>query len=194
MPSLTRQQVAALCRNLSSPVARVRYGAGKLLVLASEQDPRSLYHSFDFFAELLDGPNTILRWNATRILGNLAVVDRLDKLDELLPRYFAPVAGPEMIGAANAIQAAAAIALAKPNLADRIAGEIIKVDGASYRTAECRNVAIGHAIASLSRFFPQIRRPAKVLAFVRAQVSNTRPSTRAKAEKFLRKWCARRAA
>jgi hypothetical protein len=93
-----------------------------------------------------------------------------------------------MIGAANAIQGAADIALAKPHLADRIAREIVKVRHARYATPECRNIAAGHAIQALDRFFEHIRQKKPVLAFVEYELNNPRPATRKKAEKFWTKW------
>jgi hypothetical protein len=93
-----------------------------------------------------------------------------------------------MIGAANAIAAAANIALAKPHLADRIVKEILKVERASYQRPECRNVAIGHAIQSFDRFFRHVGNTRPVLAFVKRQLDNSRPATRKKAERFLKRW------
>ena len=108
-------------------------------------------------------------------------------MEKLLPRYLAPIAGNEMIGAANAIQGAADIALAKPHLAGRIARAILQVSHAHYATPECRNVAAGHAIQALDRFFEQIPQKKPLLAFVEAELANPRPATRKKAEKFLKK-------
>ena len=95
--------------------------------------------------------------------------------------------GPEMIAAATAMQGAAAIALAKPHLAGRLAHAIMRVSGARYKTDECRNVATGHAIQALGKFVNLVEDQGAVVAFVRAQLDNPRPATRKKAEAFLRK-------
>ena len=78
--------------------------------------------------------------------------------------------------------------MAQPYLADKIARRILEVERATYATPECRNVAIGHAIASLDRLFPIIADKRAVQRFVSRQRNNTRPPTRKKAERFLRKW------
>jgi hypothetical protein len=91
-------------------------------------------------------------------------------------------------GAANAIAAAASIALAKPHLADRIVKEILKVERATYTTPECRNVAIGHAIRSFDRFLGHVKNRRAVLAFVTRQLDNPRPATSKKAGTFLKRW------
>jgi hypothetical protein len=104
-------------------------------------------------------------------------------LDKLLQ----PIPGPQMIAAANVMQAAAVIAAAQPLLADKLAAGILRVSRAKYETNECHNVAIGHAIQSLGRFPESIRRQAAVVNFVRRQLDNPRPATRRKAGRFLKK-------
>ena len=188
MPCSTAEQVNTLCDGLASPEARTKYGSAKQLCRLSEQDPDLLYPRFDFFVHLLDGEIRILRWNSSRILGHLARVDSEGRIDKLLDRYLAPITGHELIAAANTIQGAADIALAKPYLADRIAREIVKVGRANYATPECRNVAAGHAIQALDRFFEHIQNKKAVLAFVESQLKNSRPATRKKAERFWAKW------
>jgi hypothetical protein len=188
MPCSTPEQVTALCEGLASPEARTKYGSARQLVRLSEEDPGLLYPRFDFFTHLMEGDSRIFRWNASRILGHLARVDSEGRIDRLLNRFLAPIARQEMIGAANAIHGAADIALAKPHLADRIAREVLKVSRANYATPECRNIAAGHAIQTLDRFFPNIQKKKAVLAFVESQIENPRPATRKKAGKFLAKW------
>ncbi len=58
---------------------------------------------------------------------------------------------------------------------------------ARYRTPECRNVAIGHAILALGDFFDLLDNPRPVLRFVRNQIQNSRRATRNKAEQFLKR-------
>ncbi len=172
---------------LASENTTVRYRAAKVLRRVSERRPPLLYPHFDVFVRLFEGSNTIHRWNATFILGNLAPADRENRLEAIFDRFFAPILGTELIGAANVIVAAASIAEAKPHLANRIAARILDVERASYGTPECRNVAIGHAIKSLDRFFPSISDSRGVLDFVSRQLENPRPATRRKAAAFLKR-------
>ena len=92
-----------------------------------------------------------------------------------------------MITAANVIGSAAKIALAKPELVDKIARQILKVEKAEYQTAECRNVAIGHAIKSLDQFFDHVSQQQAVVKFVRRQLTNRRNAVRKKAAEFLKR-------
>ena len=171
---------------LSTETARVKFGCAKALRVLSETRPDLLYPRFDFFVRLLDHPNKIFQWEAARVLSQLARVDAGEKFTTIFDKYFAPIGGPVMITAANVIRGGARIAAAKPHLADLIAAELLKVDRARYRTPECRNVAIGHAVVALGDFFELLRHPAPALRFMRKQIKNSRPATRKKAEQFLK--------
>lgn len=183
----TASQIDQLCDGLASPQARAKYGSARELVRVSEQDPELLYPRFDFFAGLLSSQARILRWNAIRILGNLARADRAHRLEKMLDRYLAPIRGPEMIAAAQTMHGAAEIARAQPELADRIARAILGVSRARYATPECRQVAAGHAMRALDHFFDAVSDKPRVRRFVAAQLANPRPATRKKAEQFLRR-------
>jgi hypothetical protein len=136
---------------------------------------------------MLDSANSFLKWGAIITIGNLASLDSENKFEKIYAKYFAPVHGPVMITAANIIESASKIALAKPHLREKITKEILKVNNAKYQTDECRNVAIGHAIDSLDRYFEQIKNKKPVMDFVRQQLENTRAPVRKRAEKFVKK-------
>ena len=174
-----------LTMGLEAEQSRFKYGCAKALRMLSEAHPDLLYPRFDFFLRQLDHQNKILQWEAARVLSQLARVDTERKLEAAFAKYFSPIPGPVMITAAHVIKGGARIARAKPDLADRIASEILKVAQARYQTPECRNVAVGHAIAALGNFFDLLNHPEPVLRFVRKQTRNSHPATRKKAQQFL---------
>lgn len=174
-------------QGLESDTARIKYGSEKVLRLISEKEPKILYPHFDFFASLLDNENNFLKWGAIITIANLAAADSEGKFEKIFNKYFAPIPGPKLIPAGNVIGSAAKIALAKPQLTDKIANEVLKVEKAKYQTTECRNIALGHAIKLFDRFFDQITDKEPVINLVRKQLKNTRNATRKKAEKFLDK-------
>jgi len=170
---------------LNAERARVKFGCAKALRDCGERRPELLYPEFDYFVRQLRHRNKILQWEAARMLSFLASVDVQRKFDRIFRRYFAPIRGPEMITAATVIQSGARVAGAKPYLADRIAGEILKVERGRYQTPTCRDIAIGHAIAALSSCYWLLNDRGRVLRFVRRQTRNARPATRKKAQRFL---------
>jgi hypothetical protein len=183
-PELVEVLIAAT----DSKIARMKFGASKVLRTLSGVAPALVYPHFAFFRRQLKHENSILKWNAMLVLANLAAVDREGKLDPAVDSYLAPISGPNLIDASNTIRGAAAIALAKPHLANMIARRILEVERASYAAAECRNVAIGHAIRALDQFFTAIDDKSSVQRFISRQVKNRRPATRSKAKSFLKKW------
>ncbi len=179
--------LSELIDGLGAEKARVKYGCAKILRIISDEAPGLLYSRFAFFADLLDSDNNIFKWGAIHVIANLATVDTEDRIEAIFERYFAPIPGPALITAANVIAGAAKIALAKPQLTERITKELLKVEKARYKTTECRNVALGHAIKAFDQFFDQIKDKGPVVAFVRRQLENTRNATRKKAEVFLKR-------
>jgi len=172
---------------LGADKARVKYGCAKVLRIISDKAPELLYPRIDYYIDLLDNDNNILKWEAIYVIANLAAVDTEDRIEAIFERYFGPIPGPALITAGNVIAGAAKIAKAKPQLTERIVGELLKVEKAQYKTTECGNVALGHAIKAFDQFFDQIRDKKPVIAFVRRQLENTRNATRNKAEAFLKK-------
>ncbi len=173
---------------LQSQQADLKFGCAKIIRIVSEQEPALVYPHIEVFIDLLDSDNNILKWNGIGVLANLASVDRDAKIDKVLRRYLAPIKGDVMITAANVMAGAAKIALAKPELTSRIENQMLKVEDAEYQTPECRDVALGHAIAAFDQFFDQAKRKKTIRQFVQRQLDNSRNATAKKAEKFLRKW------
>ena len=182
----TPELLAEVIDGLGADKARVKYGCAKILRIISDEAPELLYPRIDFFIDLLDSDNNILKWEGIHVLANLAAVDTKGRIEAIFDTYFEPIPGPTLITAANVIAGAAKIAQAKPQLTERIVRELLKVEKAQYKTTECRNVALGHAIKAFAQFFDQIRNQGPVIAFVRRQLENPRDATRKKAGVFLK--------
>jgi hypothetical protein len=182
-PKLLDSMFAAV----SAKEARPKFDASKAVRLLAERAPELVYPHFGRLQKLLRHENSIIRWNAMLALGSLAPVDTRRRLDRMLAEYLAPICGKHLIDASNTIRGATVIAMAKPHLADKIANSVMAVEHATYATPECRNVAIGHAIKSLSRLYPMVQDKNAVQDFVSRQTKNPRHAVRKKAEQFLRK-------
>jgi hypothetical protein len=182
-----REDMTALLDGLDAKAAGVKFGCAKVLRIISEKKPEALYPYFDRLTSFLESDNAILRWGAIIILSNLAAVDSAQRFARLFRGYYGVIAGPDMIAAANVMAASPKIARAHPRMAERIKNEILKVERATYKTAECRNVALGHAIDALAAFYDLIRERDTVLAFVRRQLGNPRRAVALRAARFLKR-------
>lgn len=185
--------IKLLMEGVTAGKGSVRFGYSKVLRRISEQRPELVYPYFSTFRELSVCDNSFLKWDAIAILSNLTRVDTENRFDAIFHDYYAPLAGPVMITAANIIGCSATIAKAKPYLAQQITKEILKVENAAFEnrgepSPECRNVAIGHAIGALDQIFDQIEEKERVCGFVERQLHNSRKAVVQKAEKFLKKY------
>jgi hypothetical protein len=146
---------------------------------------------FEVFIRMLDSDNSFLKWGAIMTVANLAAVDRENRFQSIFRKYYAPIGGPVMVTAANIIGSSATIVRARPELADSITKEILKVEKARYLnkgepSPECRNVVIGQAIDAFDQFYDRIGPKTRVVNFVKRQLSNTRKQVVKKAERFIR--------
>jgi len=172
---------------LEQPKARVKFGCAKVLLLASESSPKTILPYWEQLTARMNHENKILQWSAMLTLANLAPVASLPIVEALLPRLLAPIHGPVMITAANAIRSATGFALAHPSLAPWVSRKILEVETGDYQTAECRNVVIGHALQMLDRLMPLLKDKEPVLQFAQRQLQNSRPATRRRAQAFVSK-------
>ena len=181
-------RLRSVIEGVSSSDTCEKYRAVKTLKFLSEDAPEILYPYWNELLGLLDHDSAFIRWDAMRMIANLAHIDHENRMPRALDRLLKPIGGHEMVGAANAIQAAAIIAQVRPELAKRIVPSILDVERAVYKTPECRNVVIGHALTALNGCFEQIGSAQEaVLRFAKGQLKNPRASTRRKAGTFLKR-------
>ncbi len=175
---------------ISSQKATVRYGCAKVLLDLSEEYPEKLYPCIDSFIDLLENQYRVLIWNAMAIIANLARVDRDKKFDLIFDRYYRFLKDEYMVTVANVVGNSGKIAVSKPYLADKIAGELLKVESISttpHLTEECKRVIAEKTIKSLNIFFDKISNKDKVLSFVQRQKNSSRKTLREEAENFIKR-------
>ena len=182
-----------LLEGTRSPKAAIRYGCGKVLMDLSAEHPENLYPYWDAFIELLDSKYRILTWNAMAVIANLAKVDKEQKFNSIIDKYFGFLKNEYMVTVANVVGNSGKIALAKPELIPRITAELLKVEQISvspHLTEECKRVIAEKAVGTFDLFFDKVEgeERKKVLAFVKRQMNSSRGTLRAKAAEFLKKW------
>lgn len=191
----SKHQVPAIVEALQVEKSPRKYSCEKTLRLLSEKRPEWIYPYFDLFVSMLQSDNSFLKWGAIVTLSNLTAVDIDGKFEHVFGQYFKPLRGPEMITASNIVGASVRIVHSKPELADRIADEILKVETATYLnkgapSPECRNVVTGQAIDTFDQIYGYLGTKSPILKFVARQENNPRKSVARKVERFLRKYSA----
>lgn len=183
-PALTSAQVPAVVKRMAAPSGTDRFDAGKALCATAAKDPARVYPHFDTFAALLDSDSKIVCWNALQIIALLAAADVGRKLDAVLDKYLSFIRGNNLVSAANAIGGATRIGCCRPDLVERLIPAILEVEHATYKTPECRNVAIGQALDTFQELGPSVCRRPDVVAFILRQRANTRAAVAKSAERM----------
>lgn len=176
-----------ILNGMQSSKARVKFGSAKMLRIISEKDPKVLYPHMNFFIDLLESENNILRWITIDVIGNLSNVDTKKKFDEIFNRYYALLSNEGMVTVAHVVDNSGKIALAKPYLRDKITFNLLKLEDIP-RNEECKNILLGKAILSLGMYYDQVDNKEEIISFVERQLTNPRNSTKKKAEKFLKRF------
>lgn len=175
---------------VSSTNPRIKFGCAKTLSKISEKNPEKLYKEMNFFINLLDNENKIIRWNAMDVIANLTRVDTKKKFEDIFTKYYGFINADSMVTIAHVVDNSGKIALAKPHLINKITNEILNLEKISIKprlTQECKNILFGKAIIIFDQYFDHIEKPKEVVSFIKRQLKNTRAATKIKAEKFMKK-------
>jgi hypothetical protein len=180
--------VPEVIRGLGSPGATAKFKCARILKTLSGNRPEMLYPYFDFFMSLTEDSNSIVKWNAIDIIAGLCAVDSDGKFPGVFEKFYGLLSAGELITAAHVVENSGRIANARPELLDKIADELLKVEAVPLPTEECRNILRGKAIEALGECFGRVKNRDEVVAFVKKQLGNPRPATRKKAAVFLKKY------
>ena len=183
--------IPAIINGINSTNPRIKFGCAKILSKLSQEKPEKLYKEIDFFTDMLDHKNNIIKWNAMDILANLSRVDTKNKFDNIFDKYFELLNDDTMITLGHVVDNSSIIANAKPHLAEKITKNLLKLEKIKTKpkvTKECKNILYGKAILAFDKYYSNIDNREEVISFVKRQLKNSRLSTKVKAEKFLKKY------
>jgi len=176
-----------ILNGVSSGNSRIKFKSAKILRIISDKNPKMLYPEMDFFINLLDSENNIIKWNAMDVIANLTFVDSKNKFDKIFDKYYGFLYEGNLITAGHVVDNSGKIAKAKPNLQSKITSELLKVEKIPLPTEECRNILLGKVILSFGQYIDQVKDKEEMISLAKVQLNNTRNATKKKAEKFLKK-------
>jgi hypothetical protein len=179
-PTLIASLIAAL-----SDKSTARLKAANKLQLVSQVNPGVLYPHFEVFANLLGSSSSVLLWNSIIILSHLVKVDTGRLFDNVIDKYYAHLWDGKLVTAANILGSSGRIARCRPDLTGRVTFELLKVDEIPLPTAECREVARGHVLASLAEYINIQKIDQPVHEFIVRCSASHRPAVKKKAEELL---------
>jgi hypothetical protein len=182
-----RKLLPEVMNGLTSDRPQIKYKCGKALMILSKESPKVIYHKWDDFVKLLKSENTFMKSIGITIIANLTRVDTKNKFEKIFERFYRLLDDDSMITASNIAGLSGVIAQAKPKLQTKITNRLINIDS-THHSLECKNIIKGKAILSFDEYFEETRNKKRILEFVKVELKNSRPATKKKAEKFVKKW------
>ena len=176
--------MAELLDNLWSKKETIRYNSHKVLALISEEQPKTLYSSWDYLVKFLDSDNTYHKLSAVILLANITSVDRDGKFEKIFDKFYGLLEDRSFITAAYVSQASGKIALAKPKLQSKITNRLLRIDE-THHQQERKDLAKAGIIEAFEQYYDQTRNKKKIVEFVEKQLNCESPKARKKAKEFL---------
>lgn len=105
-----------LLTGIYSTNPRIKFESAKVLRIISGRNPEMLYSRMEFFVNLLDNENNILKWNAMDIVANLTKIDSYNKFNDLFKKFYSYLYEGSLITASHVVDNSGKIALSKPEL------------------------------------------------------------------------------
>jgi len=176
--------LSELVNNLKSKEETVRYNSYKVILLISEEQPDVIYPRWDFLESMMDGSNAYWRSSSARLIGNLARVDKENKFEKILDRYY-NLLNDSVIVAYTITACSGRIAKAKLKLQAKITEKLLNIDKTNQKH---KDLIKAGAIESFSEYFEEAKNKKKILKFVKEQLGCESPKTRKIAKEFLKRW------
>lgn len=175
-----------LLNNLLSKDNNLRYNSFKAILLISEKNPSILYSKWDFFVKLLDSKNAFHRSEALNIIAHLTKSDKEKKFEDLFEKYYSLLDDEKVMIAAHISEVSGMIAMAKPNLQNKITEKLLSID-TTHHEQQRKDLIKAGAIKSFERYFKESKDKEKIVQFIKNQVNCQSPKTQKIAKEFLKK-------
>ena len=176
--------MAELLDNLRAKNETIRYNSHKVLILITEEQPQTLYHNWDYFAEFLKSDNTYHKLSAILLLANLTKIDKNKKFEKVFDQFYGLLNDRSFITAAYLAGASGKIVKAKPKLQTRITNRLLSIDK-THHEKERKDLVKTYIIEAFEEYFDQARSKKRIIEFVKKQLNCKSPKTRKAAKEFL---------
>jgi hypothetical protein len=178
--------ISELLERVLSKKEKIRFTCFKVLLFISEEHPKVLYPKWDFFADLLNSPNTYHKYIAIYIIANLAKDDPQNRFEKIFNKYYGLLDDESVIPPAHVAANSAKIARAKPDLQTKITNRLLNIDKTHHKP-ERKDLIKGYVIETFSELFQEAKDKKRILQFVKEQLESKSPRTKKKAKEFLKK-------
>jgi hypothetical protein len=173
-----------LLDGLLSKNCAVRYKNFKAVYVISEDHPEVLYPKWDFFQNMLNSENNTFRFYAIHVLANLARIDKEDRINRIFETFYSILDGDALVPACHVAYVSGKIAVAKPELADRITTRLLNLDKGAYKH---RELVQANALKAFSEYFSKITDKERIVTLAKELKKNKSTKAKKVATEFLKK-------
>jgi hypothetical protein len=169
---------------MGSQEKRVKNAAAKAVRRISEDHPQLLLPYIGYFRDLLDQEDSILKWIATDVIGNLSSLDIKGIADTAtLGLLFDMLSDDSIVTASHSISALGKVAQNSDKHREEITQQLARVERIS-RNPECRNILLGKVIDAYSLYYLESSESSreKIISLAKRQLKNPRPATKRRAD------------
>jgi hypothetical protein len=176
-----------LLEGIQSSQDPIRYNSFKVILLISENHPKTLYSKWALFEKMLDSENSYFKDIAIQIIANLIKIDTKNRFERLFDKYFDELSSEKTMTAAHVASNAGKIARAKPGLQSVITDKLVNLD-MIYKGKQI-DLVKGYAIEAFSQYFGEtnVKDKDRILEFVRKEQTSRSPRIKKLAIEFLKK-------
>jgi len=178
--------ISVLLKGVINKSELIRYNSSNVLDVISQKNPEILYPKFDYFVEMLGSSNAYHQSCAIELIANLACSDPEKKFENIFNRYFDILKNEKTIPSAYLARNSGKIALAKPDLREKITKILLSID--LLHKGKQVELIKSYAIESIDQYFEFIEQQNDIIEFIKNQINSQSPKTRKVAQKFLKKW------
>jgi hypothetical protein len=171
----------------ASKKTEIRSAGYKTLLKMAEEQPETLLPYWDRLAALLHCGNGSTQYITVHLLAPLTRTDREGRFEALLDDFFSLLDDESVMVASHTAAVAGKIALARPELQERITKKLLGISQTHF-DAERKGLVAGAAIDSFEEYFSQSSNQDEIASFVRRQLNSASPKARKLAAAFLKKW------
>lgn len=183
------QALAELLKGISPETKKMalRENSSKVLMLLSEETPRTLLPHWEYFVDLLRSDNAFSKYVAIHIISAMVASDDAGRFERAFEVYFGLLDDESLMVACHAAGCSGRIGRAKPRLCSKITGRLLGIDKTHFEAGR-KGLIKGYALDALGEYFDGRRDRSKIIAFVTDELESTSAKTRKKAREFLRQW------
>ena len=183
--SKTEELIFELLDGIVNKTELIRSNSSKVLMVISEKKPEILYSKFNYFEKMLESKNAYHQCSAIDIIANLTSSDPDNKFDNIFEKYYDIFKSEKTIPSAYLARNSGKIALARPELRDKITKKLLRID--KLHRGKQIELIKSNVIYSFDQYFEFIIHKEDIIEFVRKQLNSQSPKTRNAAQSFLKK-------